>query len=193
MKKNRAILVTLSFALLTSAAAGPAFAADAPAADPSVKAWMQKMDDRAAIHDLIITYGRLLVSRDLAGYSRLFAADGVWEGGIGSAKGPKEIQKMLESVYSRVAPGQYGSSYHIMSDFLIEPKGDTASAWSRWTWVVEAEDGKPAIQRSGHYEDTFVREGGKWRFKRRLTVTEMPTPTKDTEAQIFRRDHREGK
>jgi len=27
--------------------------------------------------------------------------------------------------------------------------------------------------------------------KHRLTVTEMPTPQKDKEAQIFRRDHRE--
>lgn len=193
MRTNHAILSTLGSALLTTILAGPVIAADSPAVDPSVKAWMQRMDDRAAIHDLIVTYGRLLDGRDLAGYSRLFAADGVWEGGIGSAKGPKEIQQMLERVYSRVAPGEYGNSYHIMSDFLIEPKGDTATAWSRWTWVAEGEDGKPAIQRSGHYEDTLVREGGGWRFKRRLTVTEMPTPAKDTEARIFRRDHREGK
>ncbi len=168
-------------------------AAEAPPTDVSVKAWMQKTDDRAAIHDLIVTYGRLLDARDMAGYSRLFATDGVWEGGIGSARGPKEIQQMLESVYGRVAPGQYGNSYHIMSDFLIQPSGDTATAWSRWTWVVEGADGKPAIQRSGHYEDTLVRERGQWRFKRRLTVTEMPTAAKDTEARIFRRDHREGK
>jgi ketosteroid isomerase-like protein len=197
MRTDRAILSTLGSALLTTilatSLAGPALAADSPAVDPSVKAWMQRTDDRAAIHDLIVTYGRLLDARDLAGYSKLFAADGVWEGGIGSAKGPKEIQQMLESVYSRVAPGQYGNSYHIMSDFLIEPKGETATAWSRWTWVAEGADGKPAIQRSGHYEDTFVKEGGKWRFKRRLTVTEMPTPAKDAEARIFRRDHREGK
>jgi uncharacterized protein (TIGR02246 family) len=180
-------------ALLITILAAPAFAADPPATDPAVKAWMQKMDDRAAIHDLIVTYGRLLDAKDLAGYSKLFAADGVWEGGIGSAKGPKEIQQMLERVYSRVEPGQYGSSYHVMSDFLIEPNGDTATSWSRWTWIVEGESGKPEISRSGHYQDTLVRENGKWRFKRRLTVTEMPTPNKDSDARIFRRDHREGK
>jgi ketosteroid isomerase-like protein len=193
MTTRPAILAALGSVLLTTVFAGPALAADAPAADPSVKAWMQRMDDRAAIHDLIITYGRLLDARDLAGYSKLFAADGVWEGGIGSAKGPKEIQQMLESVYGRVAPGQYGNSYHIMSDLLIEPKGDTATSWSRWTWVVEGADGKPAISRSGHYEDTLVKENGTWRFKRRLTVTEMPAPGKDSDARIFRRDHREGK
>jgi uncharacterized protein (TIGR02246 family) len=180
-------------ALLITILAAPAFAADTPAVDASVKAWMQKMDDRAAIHDLIVTYGRLLDAKDLAGYSRLFAVDGVWEGGIGSAKGPKEIQQMLERVYSREGADQYGSSYHVMSDIFIEPKGDTATSWSRWTWIVEGANGKPEISRSGHYEDTLVRENGKWRFKRRLTVTEMPTPGKDSDARIFRRDHREGK
>jgi uncharacterized protein (TIGR02246 family) len=180
-------------ALLITVLAVPTFAADPPVTDAAVKTWMQKMDDRAAIQDLIVTYGRLLDAKDLAGYSKLFAADGVWEGGIGSAKGPKEIQQMLERVYSRVEPGQYGNSYHVMSDFLIEPRGDTATAWSRWTWIVEGESGKPEISRSGHYEDTLVRENGAWRFKRRLTVTEMPAPNKDADARIFRRDHREGK
>jgi uncharacterized protein (TIGR02246 family) len=180
-------------ALLIAVLAISACTADPPATDGSMNAWMQKMDDRAAIQDLIVTYGRLLDAKDLAGYSKLFAADGVWEGGIGSATGPKDIEGMLERVYSRVEPGQYGNSYHVMSDFLIEPTGDTATAWSRWTWVVEGESGKPEISRSGHYEDTLVREDGKWRFKRRLTVTEMPMPDKDSDARIFRRDHREGK
>ena len=88
--------------------------------DADLKAQMQRMVDRAAIEDLLMKYGRLLDQQDLVGYSKLFAADGVWEGGIGSAKGPKEIQQMLERVYGRVAPGRFGSSYHIMSDFLID-------------------------------------------------------------------------
>lgn len=184
----KTILALACTALLTMGFVAIAAAAD----DPAIKARMQRLEDREAIHDLLVTYGRLLDKRDLVGYSKLFAVDGVWEGGIGSAKGPEGIRQMLEKVYGgRVQPGQYNSSYHIMSDFIIDVTGDTATSWSRWTWIVEGADGKPGAQRSGHYEDKLVREGGQWRFRHRLTITELPTAQKDTEAQIFRKDHRE--
>lgn len=152
---------------------------------------MQRLEDREAIRDLLVTYGRLLDDKDLVGYSNLFAEDGVWEGGIGSAEGPEGIRRMLTTVYARVAPDQYGNDYHIMSDFLISVDADTATAWSRWTWIVEGDEGKPVGQRSGHYEDRLVKVDGQWKFKHRLTVTELPTPENDDEAQIFRKDHRE--
>jgi hypothetical protein len=158
----------------------------------ALEARLQRMEDRQAIHDLLITYGRLLDRKDLVGYSQLFAEDGVWEGGIGSATGPKGIQGMLERVYQRVEPGTYGTGdYHLMSDIIIDVDGETAKAWSRWTWLVQGAQGKPMANRSGHYEDTLVKIDGQWKFRHRLTVTELPTPEKDAEAQIFRRDHRE--
>ena len=175
------IALTLALSLLGGFAHG-----QADREPRSAEARLQRIEDRAAIETLLITYGRLLDAQDLKGYSNLFAADGVWEGGIGSATGPQEIFEMLEAVFSRTTRGQYGNSYHIMSDILIDVDGDTATSWSRWTWVVEAEDGKPAPQRSGHYEDTLVRENGEWKFQRRLTVTELPTAEKDTEAANLR-------
>jgi hypothetical protein len=164
--------------------------AQSKAASLSAEQRFQRIEDRETIQELLITYGRLLDKEDLAGYSKLFASDGVWEGGIGSAKGPADIQAMLEAVFARTTRGQYGNSYHIMSDIMIDVEGDTASSWSRWTWIVEGEDGKPVPQRSGHYEDTFVRENGDWKFKYRLTVTELPTAEKDKDAAIWRTDHR---
>lgn len=152
---------------------------------------IQLIEDRQAILDVLVRYGRLLDEKDLVGYSNLFADDGVWEGGIGSATGPAGIQEMLETVYSRVDPRQYGADYHIMSDFEINVDGDTATSWSRWTWIIEGENGKPTAQRSGHYEDELVKIDGEWKFKYRLTVTELPSAEKDTEAQIFRKDHRD--
>ena len=143
-----------------------------------------------AIEELLITYARFLDKEDLVGYSNLFASDGVWEGGIGSAKGPADILAMLQAVFARTTRGQYGNSYHIMSDIIIDVDGDTASSRSRWTWMVEGENGNPVPQRSGHYEDTLVRENGEWKFKYRLTVTELPTAEKDKDAAIWRKDHR---
>jgi hypothetical protein len=133
----------------------------------------------------------MLDAKDLSGYSQLFAREGVWEGGIGSAKGPDEIYQMLDTVYSREGADEFANSYHIMSDVIIAVDGDTATSWSRWTWLVESADGKPTGQRSGHYEDRLVREDGEWKFQHRLTITELPTPEMDAEAELFRRDHRE--
>ena len=157
----------------------------------SMEERFRAIEDRETIEELLITYGRLLDQQNLRGYSQLFATDGVWEGGIGSATGPQEIYEMLDAVFSRTERGQYGNSYHLMSDIIIDVDGDTATSWSRWTWVVEGEDGKPVPQRSGHYEDALVRENGEWKFQRRLTVTELPTAARDTEAAIWRRDHRD--
>jgi hypothetical protein len=177
---------TAASLLLTSASTW----AQGNGASRSIEERFQRIEDRETIEELLITYGRLLDKEDLAGYSNLFASDGVWEGGIGSAKGPKEIFEMLEAVFGRTTRGQYGNSYHLMSDIIIDVDGDTATSWSRWTWIIESDDGKPVPQRSGHYEDTLVRENGAWKFRHRLTVTELPTAEKDTEAAIWRRDHR---
>jgi len=172
-------------------AAQPVHSLDSPDSIAELTKRVDAIEDRQAILAVLVRYGRLLDEKDLVGYSNLFAADGVWEGGIGSAKGPEGIREMLETVFGRVEPGQYGSDYHIMSDFEIDVDGDSATSWSRWTWIIEGNDGKPTAQRSGHYEDKLVKVGGEWRFKYRLTVTELPTPEKDSESQIFRKDHRD--
>jgi hypothetical protein len=177
--------MALSLGLLTGAARS-----EPTDESRSIEQRLRRMEDREAIAKLLITYGRYLDKEDLVGYSNLFAGDGVWAGGIGSAKGPQEIRTMLQTVLGRTTRGQYGNSYHIMSDIIIDVDGDAASSWSRWTWIVEAEDGRPVPQRSGHYEDTLVREKGEWKFKYRLTVTELPTAAKDKEAAIWRKDHR---
>lgn len=159
-------------------------------ASASIEARVKKLEDREAIRDLLIEYGRDLDSEDLRGYSRLFAKDGVWDGNVGKATGPEEIYTMLKKVFSKVPPGKYGNSFHIMSSISIQVHGDTADSWSRWTWFVQGDDGKPVAQRSGHYEDTLVREQGQWKFKYRLTVTELPTASKDSESAVWRTDYR---
>lgn len=156
----------------------------------SVESRLKTLEDREAIRELLIEYGRDLDKEDLRGYSTLFAKDGVWEGGIGKATGPEQIYLMLKKVFSKVPPGKYGKSFHIMTSMAIQVHGDTAESWSRWTWLVQGAQGKPVAQRSGHYEDILVREQGLWKFKHRLTVTELPTAKKDSESAVWRTDYR---
>lgn len=140
----------------------------------SIAARLQRLEDMEEIRTLLLDYGRHLDSRDLAAYSKLFAKDGEWVGGFGSAKGPAGILAFMEKNLG-TGPNR-GNSFHILSNFVIEVKGDTATAWSRWTFVVPGADGKPAISQAGRYDDTFVREDGRWKFKRRAASNDTPAP-----------------
>jgi len=191
MRMLAGVTVVTITTLLAAACHAPATTAGSHDESAALAARVRVLEDREAIRELMFTYGKLLDAKDLAGYSKLFARDGVWEGGIGSAKGPEEIYQMLDTVFSRAGANEFGPSYHIMSDIMISVDGDTATSWSHWSWIVEGKDGTPTGQRSGHYEDRLVREDGEWKFLHRLTVTELPTPEMDAEAEIFRKDHRE--
>ncbi len=139
----------------------------------SVEARVRRLEDVDAIHSLLVHYGRALDKRDFKAYGALFAQDGSWKGGMGTATGPDEIAKMVAAGFDRMAPSLYQSSNHVMSSFDVDIKGDTATAWSRWTWVVVGASGKPQTERAGHYEDTLVRERGQWKFKSRQAFTEI--------------------
>lgn len=134
---------------------------------------LQRLEDTEAIKTLLIRYGRALDRQDIKAYSELFAEDGTWSGGMGSATGPEAIRKMVEEGISKIPDGKFDNSFHIMSSMDIDVNGSTATAWSRWTWVIVGQDGKPKTERAGHYEDTLTRVDGVWKFKTRKAVTEI--------------------
>jgi hypothetical protein len=134
---------------------------------------VQKLEDTEAIRTLLVAYGRALDNRDFKAYGELFAKDGTWKGGMGSATSPDAIGKMVAAGFSRMSPKQYEKSNHVMTSLDISVDGDMAKAWSRWLWVVEGDDKRPRVERGGHYEDTLVRESGRWKFKSRQAVTEI--------------------
>jgi hypothetical protein len=142
--------------------------------DTSIAARLQRLEDIEEIRTLLLDYGRFLDSRDLAGYSRLFAKEGEWVGGFGSARGPADILAFMQKNLG-TGPNR-NNSYHILSNFEIDVKGDTATAWSRWTFIVPAADGKPVISQAGRYDDTLIREEGRWKFKRRVASNDIPAP-----------------
>ena len=165
MRTSRILAACLLFSL--------AFVSTAIAQAP-LAARIQRLEDVQEIQALLLDYGRFLDARDLPAYSRLFARDGEWVGGFGSAQGPAGILAFMEKNLG-TGPNR-GNTYHILSNFVIDVKGDTATAWSRWTFITPAADGKPVISQAGRYDDTLVRENGKWRFKRRTASNDLPAP-----------------
>jgi uncharacterized protein (TIGR02246 family) len=143
-------------------------------ADASSAARLQRLEDVEEIRTLLLDYGRFLDSRDLVAYSRLFAKDGEWVGGFGSARGPQEILAFMQKNLG-TGPNR-GNTYHILSNFEIVTDRDSATAWSRWTFITPGADGKPVISQAGRYDDVLVKEDGRWRFKRRVASNDIPAP-----------------
>ncbi len=146
-----------------------------PQGEKSLAARVQRLEDIQAIQNLLLEYGRTLDAHDLKAYSNLFAKDGEWGGGFGTAKTPAGILAMMEKNLPAPAPGaKKRITYHLMSNFIIDVHGDTGTAWSRWTFVVPGANDQPEAMHSGHYEDALIRENGQWKFQRRVTFNDIP-------------------
>ena len=145
--------------------------------DATLAARLQKFEDKEEIQNLLLDYGRHLDNRDFAAYSALFASDGEWIGGFGSVKGPANIKAFMEK--NMGTQPNVAKNYHLLSNFVITVNGDTATAWSRWAFVVPGERGA-TIAQAGRYDDTLVRENGRWRFKRRVASNDTAGPGRST-------------
>jgi uncharacterized protein (TIGR02246 family) len=170
MTIQRSIVLTV-FLLLLSFGLGN-FVGSAQSSN-TVETRLQRLEDIEAIHALLIDYGRALDKRDFNAYGALFARDGSWKGGMGTATGPDAIAAMVAAGFGRMSPSLYEKSNHVMTSFDVEVDGDSATAWSRWTWVVVGANAKPQTERAGYYEDSLVRQNGEWKFKARQAFTEI--------------------
>jgi hypothetical protein len=136
---------------------------------------VQQLEDQEQIRTVLVQYGEYLDSRNYAAYAGLFARDGVWTGGFGSATGPAGIGAMLEKNLPAAEPGFINkSSFHLMTTMVVEVDGDKATARSRYTFFTATTDNKPGVNLAGRYVDEFVREDGKWKIKRRTTHGVIP-------------------
>jgi uncharacterized protein (TIGR02246 family) len=139
----------------------------------SLAARVQRLEDMEEIRIVLTEYGRTLDTRDFAAYSQLFAKDGAWVGGFGSVQGPPAIQAFMEK---NIGTGpNLAHNHHLLTNFVIDVHGDTATAWSHWSFVVPGKDKTPMIAQSGRYDDLLIRENGHWKFKLRTVTNDIPS------------------
>jgi len=150
--------------------AGPALVAAATVTPPSLEARIQRIDDRMAIEQLLMEYGRALDNRDFAAFAALFTEDGEWMGAQGSYHGPKEIQESMEKMFTAAAADiPKGKNFHLLTNVIIELQGDRATASSKFIFY-KMNGAKPEAAVAGRYEDRLVRVGGAWKFQQRLAL-----------------------
>jgi uncharacterized protein (TIGR02246 family) len=139
----------------------------------SVEERLSRLEDLEEIRRLVQDYRRHLDVMDLDAYGLLFAEDGEWLGGTGYGQTPAGITAMLkERLPRRASPGP--ASWHLLSEPVIDLDGDRATGSVTWAWVGRGDGDTPVMRLLGHYDDSYVREHGQWRFQRRIAYTDIP-------------------
>ena len=160
-------------ALAAVGAVSQALAADDLA---SLAKRVQVLEDREDIRALILAYGQAHDHRDYRTFSNLFASNGEWVGGLGSAKGPQAIFELMDKTIGHNPLPNGSGTYHVMTNDQIKIDGDRASATTKWIYITPGENNKPTLVFLGHYDDQFVREKGEWKFLRREAPADIPVP-----------------
>jgi hypothetical protein len=134
---------------------------------------VQALEAREAIRTLYAEYGRTLDARDFKSFSLLFAKDAEY----GPAKGPAAIGAFLENAIGTNYPDSKGKNYHLYFNESIDVQGDHGTGISKGGYVMATPDNTKAdFLLLATYRDEYVREDGKWKFKRRQTIGEIPVP-----------------
>jgi uncharacterized protein (TIGR02246 family) len=148
----------------------PDLVAAATPTPQSLEARIQRIDDRLAIEQLLMEYGRAVDNRDFAAFAALFTDDGEWKGAQGSYRGPKQIQESMEKIFTAAAADiPKGSNFHLLTNVIIDLQGDHATASSKFIFY-KMNGAKPQAEVAGRYEDRLVRVGGAWKFQQRLAL-----------------------
>lgn len=155
-------------------------AAQAPAAD-SLEARLAAAEDRAAIEKLVTgDYPRALDQRHWADYAALFTSDGALTMRDKTVTGPAEIEKFFVNFRSPSAsgppprPGEI-RTLHIVTNLSFKIDGDTAVGGAYWQ-TIGLSSGRTAVLSAGHYEDVLKKQGGKWKFAKRVIASDLAPP-----------------
>jgi ketosteroid isomerase-like protein len=144
-----------------------------PDALTALAARVQALEDAAGVLQVLMDYRRHVDARDFHAYASLFAADGVWSGSLGTATGPAEIESLLKTALD-VYPDDSTREYHLIANPEIVVDGDTASAESTFCLITRGEGDTPVVALVGRYRDALVRAEGRWKFRHRETLLDIP-------------------
>ncbi len=157
-------------------AVGMSFVTPAQAADnelTALAARVQVLEDREEIRALILAYGQAHDHRDYRMFADLFASNGEWIGGFGTAVGPDAIFALMDKNIGHNPLPEGSGTFHVMTNDQIVIDGDHASSVTKWLYLTEGDDKAPKPTYLGHYIDEFVRENGEWKFLRRQSVSDL--------------------
>lgn len=165
-------------ATLSVAAAAFLCAIAAFADEQSLEQRVQQAEDVREINNLVIDYGLFLDRKDFESYSGLFARDGTWSGGTTNfvpVKGIAAIRDTMERAFAeRVYNPELITNVHVVTNIRIDVDGDRATGYSKYSVLTRNDEDQPYIRVHGHYDDTYIREDGRWKFLSRVATRDIP-------------------
>jgi ketosteroid isomerase-like protein len=126
---------------------------------------LQRLEDRAAIAELIARYAVAVDDRDLDALGELFTPDGVFRSkdGVMDARGRAPVLEQFRGRFRALAVSNHFSHDHILT--LHEPRGSAHGLVSAHAEVWR--NGRALIA-ALRYEDTYRLHEQRWRFAERL-------------------------
>lgn len=127
--------------------------------------------ERQALKDLVDTFSNLADEKRVAEQMALFTPDAQVNTYIGGklfaeAKGTAEIEQVFSSFLA-----QFHSVYHLNGQHTVTFRSETEAEAINYCAVklVGEQDGKQVLQdHSVRYQDTYVKQGGKWLISQRI-------------------------
>jgi hypothetical protein len=123
----------------------------------SAASQLQWLVDRAAIHDLLIEYGRRIDAKDFVGMAELFTDDGSIE--LPFASFSKAA--ITQPVHTEVL-GRYAALQHVYANLAISIDGDEAESRSYFDAVHVHDGPEDHVDVGGSYTTSYRRVGGDW-------------------------------
>lgn len=146
------------------------------ATDDDTSARLRILIDRAAIEDLLTRYYSGLDAGDPEGLGRFFDDDAEFDVNGLTARGSAEIAELYRAVAADKPP-LTGTFRMLLSNLVIEVKGDTASAQMLWTQMLNDKlKGPPRLIEQGREFDRLARRGGRWRIVKRVVIADSGMP-----------------
>jgi uncharacterized protein (TIGR02246 family) len=146
---------------------------------------LQRLEDLEEIRRLLEEYARCLDTGDHAAYAELFTEDGELHAQLGQAKGRQAIRELLDA---RLKDPNWTprTAFHQIGNATIDVDGDRATSRVMWAYVTHDDESYPLVLQVGHYDDVFVRDGGRWRFERRTITRDFGYSPLDERASFAR-------
>lgn len=147
--------------------------------------------DRIAIEDLVTRYYAHLGGGEASAFGDYYTEDAVFDVNGVVATGREEI----EALYATMAEegdsvATQGTFHMLLSNPVIEVKGDAATATFLWTGVLNPDvRAAPRLAEQGREYDLLVKRDGKWLIRKRVVVADSALPERYAATYEPRRDY----
>ena len=143
---------------------------------------METLLDRIQIEDLLTRYYYNLSRSNAHELSEYFTENALLDVDGTIAKGRAEIAKLYQNPSpdpKEPAPAPGRRMHMLLTNPIIDIKGNTATAHLIWTGVMNEGIGKlPQIVEQGREDTELVKQNGKWLIKRRYISTDGRMPNR---------------